>query len=944
MWSDAAQSVWGKSRQSDDSWLPLYQHLEDSAAVSGLLWDHWLPPIVRRTLSAGLAGGEADGRVLVTWLAGIHDVGKAAPAFAVKGERLGLTSRMRARGLDVPTALPDGKYLPHGLAGHHILLRWLKDRYGTTPLVAATFAGIVGGHHGVPPIASAVKSARERPHLVGTGPWEQVQDEFLDGMAARTGADERLSDWVKTPPTIQAQVLLTAVVIVSDWLASDDSRFPYEGGEVAGDRAMRAWEDLKLPPPWSAGQPPRDVVTHLTARFPPVREHGARPVQVAAVDAAWQLPEPGIMVIEAPMGVGKTEAALGAAEVLAARFGCGGVFIALPTMATTDAMFSRVREWVEHLPGHSGHGTSMYLAHGKAHLNDEFAGLARDLRTAGVYDDADGTESGVATVSTWLSGRKKGPLANVVVGTIDQVLFSSLQSRHLALRHLALAGKVLIVDEVHAADDYMRAYLSRALEWLGAYGVPVLLLSATLPSSQCDELLAAYRSGRSRRPGSVSENAVPDAADPTMSHDDGYPVVTVQSGGTTSRRAVDAGGHSLKVALERIADDDESLVRVLTEALTSGGCAAVLRNTVRRAQQTAQLLQEVFGDDVMLCHSRFVAVDRLRRENTLRDQLGPPSADPEDTRRPHRLVVVGTQVLEQSLDVDFDLMITDLAPVDLLLQRVGRLHRHRRGPGQSSRPPALRTARCFVSGADWSQSPPVPDGASQMIYSASRLLRSAAVLDSIWERGSIELPHDIPGLVQSAYGAGTPWPEGWADAIRVADEERRVDVAESVGRAKGFLLQRIPPSGSSLVGWLPQCVGEARDDSADGHAQVRDSEDGIEVVVAQLVDDQVQILDGAHSQAGVVVPRDFEPEHHIAKALAACTLRLPAALTRGRSGDQAIDELERRGFPAWQQSRWLRGQLVLLLNEDLEADLAGFHLSYDHEHGLQYTRSDGERS
>lgn len=204
------------------------------------------------------------------------------------------------------------------------------------------------------------------------------------------------------------------------------------------------------------------------------------------------MPGPGVMVVEAPMGIGKTEAALAAAEVLAYRFHCGGLIVALPTMATTDAMFGRVLAWVRSLP--SPHQLSMYLAHSKAALNDEAGTLPRHC--AGHLYDEQGKASAAAVAMGWLSGRKKGVLSTFVVATIDQVLFGALRSRHLALRHLALAGKVVIVDEVHAADAYMRAYLCRALQWLGAYGTPVVLLSATLPPDQREELLNAYESGR----------------------------------------------------------------------------------------------------------------------------------------------------------------------------------------------------------------------------------------------------------------------------------------------------------------------------------------------------------------------------------------------------------------------------------------------------------------
>ncbi len=200
-----------------------------------------------------------------------------------------------------------------------------------------------------------------------------------------------------------------------------------------------------------------------------------------------------MMIIEAPMGEGKTEAALAVTEIFAARSGAGGCFIALPTMATGNAMFPRMLHWLKRLPNKAG-THSVFLAHSKAALNEEYTTLARQDNGRITDVDRDGTEGewqprsdervapAQLVAHHWLRGRKKGMLSSFVTGTIDQLLFTGLKSRHLALRHLAMAGKVVVVDEAHAYDTYMNSYLDRVLSWLGAYGVPVVVLSATLPA------------------------------------------------------------------------------------------------------------------------------------------------------------------------------------------------------------------------------------------------------------------------------------------------------------------------------------------------------------------------------------------------------------------------------------------------------------------------------
>ena len=390
-----------------------------------------------------------------------------------------------------------------------------------------------------------------------------------------------------------------------------------------------------------------------------------------------------MLIVEAPMGEGKTEAALLAVEALAARSGADGCFVALPTRATTDAMFGRVLGWMRAIPDLAA-GSSVLLAHGTASLNDEYRGLMRRGRVSDVGECGD--EVGIA--HHWLRGRKKGPLAQFVIGTVDQVLVAGLKSRHLMLRHLALAGKVVVIDEVHAYDVYMSRYLDRVLHWLGAYGTPVVLLSATLPARRRAELLRAYESGRSEPQAPVGET-------------DAYPVVSATG---LAPRAVAASGSPRPVVLEQLTedpdlDDLDALVAALRAGLAGGGCAVVIRNTVRRVQSTADRLVAEFGDEhVTVTHSRFLACDRARLDSDLLRRFGPPG---HGTRRPELHIVVASQVVEQSLDVDFDLMITDLAPVDLVLQRMGRLHRHTR-----PRPPGLERPRCVLTGVeDWGAAP-----------------------------------------------------------------------------------------------------------------------------------------------------------------------------------------------------------------------------------------------
>ena len=921
--------MWGKSSGLDgEFWMPLVQHSVDSGDVAGLVWD-WLPRHVQNLIEQALPAGARDGRTLLRWLAGVHDIGKCSPPFASKMSVL--TERMRGRGFVFPRDTTDYGKAPHGLVGQIVLTRWLQERHRFDRAIATSYAVVVGGHHGTPPTLTQLQGMRRRPDLTGQGTWAEVQVEILDAMAARTGAADLLPAWAQNPlpPTVQA--VLTGAVIVSDWLASNTELFPYEAEEQAA-RVGEAWRSLGFPAPWRPDAPPTDVDAHLAARFPHLAGHSPRPIQQLALDAAHAADTPALLIVEAAMGTGKTEAALLAAEVLAARFDCGGVYVALPTMATSDAMFGRVQDWIENLPG-SG-PTSTYLAHGKAALNDRF-NLVRQRRAASVCDDDLPHDKVEARVLAWLTGRKKGVLANMVVGTIDQLLFSALQAKHLALRHLAFAGKVVVIDEAHAADDYMRMYLSRSLEWLAAYGVPVVLLSATLPQSQRQELADAYRHGLGVGPVALTADAP-------------YPALTSVSAAdvvVTSPAATDETTHEIEVSC--LDDDLDTLTATLADLLAGGGCAAVIRNTVGRAQETARHLQERLGDtEIVLHHSRFIATHRARKEAALREQLGR-----DGSNRPLRQIVIGTQVLEQSLDVDFDVMVTDLAPVDLLLQRTGRLHRHERGAGETDRPATIRAPWLFVTGvAAWGEDGlPVPDPGTRTVYGLSRLLRAAAVLDlRPGASRRVRLPTDIRGLVERAYADAIPGPESWHAAIEEADRDRCRVVADQRRRADDFRIAALDRlEFDDLVGWLEYGgATEADDTRSPGASRVRDSEDGIEVIVVQRrADGTVVCLDvpGSEPAGELAVPLMGPPEEQVARILAATTVRLPTSMTNDRDFDATLKALEADVHDGWQQSHWLAGQLALHLDDDWTAQVGEWRVSYDVDLGLMATRNEGAR-
>jgi len=915
---------------------------------------------------------------VLSFIAGIHDIGKATPAFAV--QVAALRDAMVLEGLAMPMSakeIPERSTCPHGLAGQAITEQWLAQVFGWTPVQAASLASVIGGHHGVPPSTENLRPVRLTAgaghrswlasQLLGADLWQDVQFELLEHMGQRTGA----TSWLQGPAwkslSHPALALLLGLVVVSDWIASNTELFPFtpitgdasiaQPQDETGERLEHAWRKLRLPRPWTVGDVLETADELLSSRFA-FPAHSARAIQCAVVDAAREMDASGMMVIEAPMGGGKTEAGLMAAEILAARSKAGGVFMALPTRATTAAMFPRVMQWIAHEPS-TDRGESLvpdgddapdrrsvFLAYDKAWLNSDFqavphsAPLSRDVDVDGQANQRPG--AGGAYVDAWMIGHRKGVLADFVVGTIDQVLFAALQSRHVALRHLALARKVIILDEIHSFDAYMNVYLECALEWLGAYGVPVIAMSATLPRALRDRLIAAYQKGRRYRdPAPIPEAGSWDWGKPAQSAEqpvamacDSLPsassVVTYTKNDDVRSVPVQSSSLSRSVKLETAADDE--VTGILQDALSDGGCALIVRNTVRRAQDTYQRVVEQFGaENVRLLHSRFLASDRARLENELRNDLGKP----KDSKRPDRRIVVATQVVEQSLDVDFDLLITDLAPMDLLLQRIGRLHRHDdRLPEQ--RPEKLRHARCVVVGVDdWTSAPPVINNAYVKIYHNHLLFRTAAqVLGIVGEHRTISLPDDIAPLVEEAYGDGQVGPAEWQQAMAFARSEANGIRAAKQSAARSFRLPSPDAKGYGLVGWLDDNVGEA--DTGATRAQVRDAGDGFSVLIVQISPHgQWRLPDWLDSELhSEELTMEAIPSGKMVEALVGTSVGLPDWVCQGKHGNAIIQELEALMRPAWQKSPALVGELILPLDGKCQWHLEALTISYDPHLGL----------
>lgn len=911
--SQKARSLWAKkSKDGSLFWLPLATHMADSAAVAQKLWNRWLSGGAKQAVDAGIAENECAERLFV-FLSAVHDLGKATPVFQVKKSAYSELDKRTAERIQV-TGLPmmltsyftRASKTPHALATQILLEHAGCDK---------SIAVVLGSHHGKPPdnatlVSCSISTYAENFHLgkEGKGAWVAVQRELLDFALKLSGFSS-----VKEIPQLSmaAQVLLSGLVIMADWIASNEAYFPYIGLDDVQipdtkSRTEFAWESMDLPYLWEAGNMWMSSDLYWE-RF----AFASNAVQSISVQAATAIQTPGILVLEAPMGVGKTEAALVAAEIFAAKAKRKGVFFALPTQATSDGIFPRILKWVEKLDSEELH--SMRLMHGKAQFNEAYQNLAGGVN---VGEDEDG---GVI-VHKWFEGRKKAMLDDFVVGTIDQLLLAALKQKHVMLRHLGLANKVVIIDECHAYDAYMSQYLNMALSWLGAYHVPVIVLSATLPAKKRKEVIYAYLNikstpkaqtdplGRNRRTKEQPSEWIASCE---------YPLITFTDGNKVGQTAVPTDDIMRHVQLDFLSED--ALLEKLEYLLSDGGCAGIVVNTIKRAQELARTLCECFGKEaVRLLHSRFLAPDRAEKEKKLLEELGKPGADRE---RPNKCIVVGTQVLEQSLDIDFDVLVTDICPMDLLLQRIGRLHRHER-----DRPEKLQEALCLITGLDGDGF----EAGTEEIYGKYLLMRTKACLPQ-----RLVLPHDISKLVQDVYNDGFhPLPESPEYRKSVIEHEKHM--ADKEKRAKDFRICHPWPEGD-LRDWLNTDVSDK-----SGEAAVRDGDESIEVLLIQKKSNG-RLFFMQWIENGRQLVQNESPDGELARALARCSVRLPAILCAPWTIDRTIkilEDLSREQFPEWQKSPWLAGELFLLLDENYSAMLCGYHLIYDQDFGLLYERED----
>jgi CRISPR-associated endonuclease/helicase Cas3 len=710
------QRLWAKADRRTGKTHPLICHMLDVAQVALGLWHQVLTTSIRTQFAEALGlDQDGAGRVIAFWV-GLHDLGKASPAFQRRW--LSAEAELRQAGLAFPAVFARESFL-HGTASAYLLSELLESETELPHRLAQGVGCTVGGHHGAWPIPAELQNLKE-VHL-GDAAWDALRRDLLRALAECLEPPHV----ERVPPSYAERnalwALLSGFTSVADWIGSMEQFFVYADtaddlsryAQRAAQRAQRALDELN----WTGWDPPGEALPFIQLFQVP----SPRPMQAQVVELAEHLDRPALVIIEAPTGIGKTEAALYLADHWARTLQQRGLYVAMPTMATSNQMFGRVQDVLARRYPHSR--TLPLLVHSQAGWVQESAPPGLDIA-----DELTESRDRSMEAMAWFLPRKRSLLAPFGVGTVDQALFSVLQTRHFFVRLFGLSHKTVIFDEVHAYDTYMSTLFQRLLAWLRAAGASVVLLSATLPAKTRRELLQAYSGAR-------------DADMPPVP----YPAITWAMDGQIGVVPAEVPD-SRSVALEWIQNTPETIAERLGRKLQEGGCTAVICNTVGRAQAMFRALREariVPEEDLILFHARFPFGWRDAIEKRVLDCFG------KDGDRPHKAIVVATQVIEQSLDLDFDLTVSDLAPVDLLLQRAGRLHRHER----SNRPALLRTPRLLVTEPAVENGVPIFERSDTFVYEAYILLRSYLTLRP---RDRLDLPQDTESLIEAVYGEEEP--------------------------------------------------------------------------------------------------------------------------------------------------------------------------------------------
>lgn len=886
------RQLWAKSDQNRGLRHDLWRHMLDVAAVTKALWPLF-GPLEDVPLS------------WVCYLNALHDIGKADPWFQNKDATL--ACELVALGLALPerdTARDDNqRKFRHEARSREWLFDHLQQHSWDDKAIRVVIHA-VNGHHG----DFGADCYSEADLEMARTTWQPLRKQLAQLVW------DVLQPPSYTPCTFvhagSLGITWSGLLVLSDWIASNPDLFPYVALQQEADPKayFEAAQKCAAQVVKNLGFTPTSVTARTTPSsfgevWPAIKT--LRPFQrVLEHEVLAGHIAPGLAIIEAPMGEGKTEAAIYLAEVWNSARGRSGAYIALPTQATSNQMHGRYKKYLQ-----TRHAEAApRLVHGMAWLLDEDQKKSPNATSHTYGDETEGGQSSEQLLSReWFRPLRRALLAPEGVGTVDQALMAALHVKFGFLRLLGLRNKVLIVDEAHAYDAYMTTILERLLSWCRALEIPVILLSATLSAAQKQRLVTAY-SG--------------DSIALSMGENEPYPLLTtVALDGATYAVGVekitetaDEPSSERQLHLKAhlcLLDDAEATAQLALERVRDGGCACVLMNSVKGAQNVYRVLDKLTKDDqtiqLKLFHARFRAEERQGIEAEVEKMFGKDTVT--NGLRPQRAILVATQVVEQSLDVDFDFFITQIAPIDLLLQRSGRLHRHLR----QNRPGGEPILDILMPSEGVLQF-----GVSEKIYAREVLLRTLAVLHG---RCKLELPTEFRPLIEAVYASAIPFNEVVPLAEIVAARLLFLrQQAEEQGKARAVLLLEPSTRAFSMVG---RDKKEAESEAAGAsylHASTRLGDDSR----AALVLRDPELIKAALSSQNADAKA---PRRDLLRRLFLQKVNLPAWWLRELEAAQGYS-------PIFEGGNWLRHHFVVPLRGDEWHSQSGAVLRDDPKLGL----------
>ena len=666
-----------------------FQSVVTHAVVSGTVCRHLMKRYLsngsRQLVASQLNMSEEELSDFMAYFVSLHDIGKIEYHFQCKDPEM--KAKFRELGLD--KCYIGKENIRHEKTAETVLDRIWKSQNQDEDFTNI-FSAMIGAHH-----QKNNCNGDKRNNAF----FESVRIEFESAMR-RIFSPEVFPEIPDDQEGVFEAILL-GMVILSDWIASG---VLFADAEDWIAEAVCENEIIKRTERFLDESGLRTELlewnTAFTEIWPWIPRDGMRLIQQEVERLEQNEKRHRLILIEAPMGEGKTEAGMYAAVQMLRKWEKNGFYVALPTAATSNQMVSRMNDWFQTLDV----SKQVRLLHGMAWMVDSC--------TSQVPQNTEDCDE----ITRWLAPLRRGLLGQFSVGTIDQAMLSVTKAKYGVLRLLGLSNKVLVIDEIHSYDVYMGEFIQLLLQWCKALEIPVVMLSATLSPKLKAKLLAPY----TKR---------------TLSKE--YPLITaVCEDGTVEEIPIEKTVKHMTVSVELlpILNDAEKIAEKAAELTECGGCVCVLMNTVHQAQKVYVALKNCFDGDLMLFHAQFPAFRRQELEMECIQKFGK-----DKTHRPKRAILVATQVVEQSLDVDFDSMLTAVAPVDLVLQRMGRIFRH----DDTVRPQHLQMpSQCVL----------VPDGedfgVDGYVYPEILLRQTIQVLS---DRTAVRIPEDLAPLVDAGY-------------------------------------------------------------------------------------------------------------------------------------------------------------------------------------------------